>query len=126
MGKSAETFRNALAKATEQYGSATELARKSGFKLPQILRYRTGQNVPSLDALDRLADALGDTPANLIGGITPPPGFPSGFAERLGRLPALRQKRIWELMELALAQHEADVAAQSPGSSGGHQAGTAG
>ena len=51
------------------------LAALTGFSVTTISRYECGEQSPSMDALDRLATALGCTPAVLL---TPPEAGPSG------------------------------------------------
>lgn len=73
MATSAELFRKALQEATKAYGAASELARKAGMKPPQLYKLMATDSSPSLDTLDRIAAALKTTPADLLGGVTPPP-----------------------------------------------------
>jgi len=51
----------------QQKGLTTyELAKRSGILRPNISRIESGRHVPSVDTLDRLARALGVSPADLL------------------------------------------------------------
>ncbi|TMI73181.1 MAG: helix-turn-helix transcriptional regulator [Bacillati bacterium ANGP1] len=43
-----------------------ELAKRSGILRPNISRIESGRHVPSVETLDRLARALGVSPADLL------------------------------------------------------------
>jgi len=45
--------------------SQSELVEKTGIRQDQLSRFETGQGIPSLDELSRIAEALGVTPAHL-------------------------------------------------------------
>ncbi len=66
MSQSAKHLLNLLRAATKPYGSISELARKAALKPPQLQRYLSGETSPSLETLDRLAEALGIHPWEMI------------------------------------------------------------
>lgn len=66
MANSSELLQKALREATNRRGDIADLARKAGLKPPQMQRYISGDHVPSLDNLDRIASALGKEAWELI------------------------------------------------------------
>ena len=55
----------------EQSLSITDLAERAGMKRPNLSRLEHGKHVPSLDTLDRLAEALAVPVADLVACSTP-------------------------------------------------------
>lgn len=58
MNKSLQSLRLKLEASLSKHGAKAEISRRSGIHPNSIDRYLSGENVPSLDAVDQLADAL--------------------------------------------------------------------
>lgn len=118
MASSAEILAKSMAERMAIEGHTQEtLAEASGLTQGRVSQYLRRNAVPTLDVLDRIAAALNTTPADLLGGVTPPPGVPADFLARLGRLPPAAQARIWEMMEPILDMAEAAEGRARPESS---------
>ncbi len=91
---SAETLKKALAAEVDRLGSVQALADLAKIAKQQMQRYVAGASTPGLDVLDRIAEAVGEAPANLIGGTSK-----SALVEAL-------EEKIAEQKELARRQEE--------------------
>lgn len=67
VAKLADIFKKNLRRAlTAKHGLRSEVARRAGMAPNQIYRYLSGESTPSLDVLERLADALGVPASELL------------------------------------------------------------
>lgn len=65
MGKSAEIFLKRFKEAMTPHGAVAEFCRKAGLSRTAVDNWLKG-GVPSIENIDKIADALGITPAELI------------------------------------------------------------
>jgi transcriptional regulator with XRE-family HTH domain len=66
MSKSADLFKKELAHRLRKRGAQTELFKATGIGLSSINGYMSGKNSPTLEQIDRIAEALGVEPWEMI------------------------------------------------------------
>lgn len=66
MGKSGQTLVKCLNNYLAQHGAVSDFVRKTGFSRKAVDTWLAGTSFPSVDSLDRIAEGLGITPAELI------------------------------------------------------------
>jgi transcriptional regulator with XRE-family HTH domain len=77
-------FGDRLAEVRQSKGwRQAEVGRRAGMSVNQVSRYETGDLVPALKQIRRLADAVEVSPSWLIYGVEDPFGVSGGGAERL-------------------------------------------
>lgn len=96
MSKSAKVFQNYLKSWAEDRGFIADFARKMRVKPPIFYRYMSGETKPSLEQLDRIADALELQPWELI----KPDGALPTKAPTEEELLAMLKKRDTQIKEL--------------------------
>lgn len=64
--KLADIFRKNLEKSLAKRGAPSAVAKKAGMLPGQVYRYISGEATPSLEVIERLADALGIPAAELL------------------------------------------------------------
>ena len=90
--------------------SQDELADAIGANRVTISRYETGSYLPSVPALERLAQALNMTPAQLTGGAEPETPVPKTVEARIvsggmDRLPKERREQILAVVRAMCSDH---------------------
>lgn len=83
MSNSAKTLLDFLGRKKEERGFIATLARDSEITAPQLQKYFTGKNVPSLEVLDRIAEAMNKEAWELI---RPPSKIPTDLLASIERL----------------------------------------
>jgi transcriptional regulator with XRE-family HTH domain len=84
MANSFDTFRTRVSKMLESRGAKAELCRKTGIPRSALDRWLNGENEPSMSNLDRIAEALGFEPWQLIQGTEPVrPALPEGVRQAI-------------------------------------------
>lgn len=90
--------------------SQDELAEAIGANRVTISRYETGSYLPSVPALERLAEALGMTPSQLTGGAEPKTDAPKTMEAKLvsgwmDQLPKDRREQIKSVVRAMCSDH---------------------
>jgi transcriptional regulator with XRE-family HTH domain len=83
MSKASESFRKRLRIALEPRGASAEFRRKTGFAPGSIINWLEKGQTPTIDNLDRVAEALGATPSELLKPEGKP--IPADILEALGK-----------------------------------------
>jgi transcriptional regulator with XRE-family HTH domain len=74
MARSLEVLANAIKSRMKERGvTQVELQKLSKVTQSQLSQYLNRKMAPTLENLERIATALETTPADLLGGVTPPP-----------------------------------------------------
>jgi transcriptional regulator with XRE-family HTH domain len=93
MARSLEVLANAIKSRMKERGvTQVELQKLSKVTQSQLSQYLNRKMAPTLENLERIATALETTPADLLGGVTPPPAkeiLQSRLREAQDRITAL-------------------------------------
>lgn len=87
-----DIFREKLRSALSQYGAVSEFCRQTGIGRTAVDRWLKDEGGPSIESLDKIAEALGTTPDQLI--KPPDDSIPLAKRELLSVISQLNDREI--------------------------------